>query len=182
MKFKKLYVIAGVAFLAALLLYSFLRNKNSAPSKSLPGLNTDTGKSSIDQSKIVSGGPGKDGIPAISNPKFVDIGDEELSDSTSGILINLNKQTRFYPFNILVWHEIVNDSIEGSYIAVTFCPLCGSAIVFDRRVGDEILEFGVSGLLYESNLLMYDKKTESLWSQVLGEAVVGSYTGTKLAL
>ena len=76
---------------------------------------------------------------------------------------------RFYPYAILNWHEIVNDEIAGEYVAVTFCPLCGSAIVFDRRIDGEVYSFGVSGKLYQSNLLMYDDKTESLWSQSLGK-------------
>jgi hypothetical protein len=130
----------------------------SAIRRQFRGLKTNLFKRSIDLRLVFDGGPGKDGIPAISNPQFV------------------------YPNNILVWHEIVNDSMAGKEYAVTFCPLCGSAVVFNRKVGGETLSFGVSGKLFESNLLMYDDKTESLWSQSMGEAVVGDFTGTKLGL
>ena len=89
-------------------------------------------------------------------------------------------KSRFYPYSIIVWHEIVNDTFDGIPIAVTFCPLCETGIVFNRRIGESVVTFGVSGLLYESNLLMYDIETESLWSQTLGKAVVGTYTNTQL--
>lgn len=146
------------------------------------GFETDTSKTSIDLSQVLSGGPGKDGIPAISDPEFVPIGEAEVDPSVLGILIEIDGEKRYYPFNILVWHEIVNDQIGETYFSVTFCPLCGSAIVFDRTVLGDVLEFRVSGKLYESNLLMYDTGTESFWSQALGEAVIGDYSGTKLEL
>jgi cytochrome c biogenesis protein CcdA len=141
---------------------------------------TNLENASIDINNILSGGPGKDGIPALTDPKFVSIDKAELTDDVLGVLIDIDGQKRYYPYNILVWHEVVNDKIGDQEIAVTFCPLCGSAIVFDRNVEDKVLEFGVSGFLYESNLLMYDKETESFWSQAGLEAVVGDYTGTKL--
>ncbi len=143
-------------------------------------LKTDTDKSLIDLDFVLSGGPGKDGIPSINSPKFVSIDSTDILDDVRGIFINLDGVRRFYPYSILVWHEIVNDSIGDVSFAVTFCPLCDSGIVFDRNVNNDILQFGVSGLLFESNLLMYDSKTESLWSQARGEAVVGDYLGTKL--
>ncbi len=148
------------------------------------GMMTNTAIASIPLKKILDGGPGKDGIPAIDTPKFIPVNKavKHLSDQTQGILVTFKNTTRFYPYTILVWHEVVNDVIEGKPLVVTFCPLCGSAIVFEAEVKGETLQFGVSGKLYESNLLMYDKKTESLWSQILGEAVVGDMTGTKLAL
>lgn len=149
----------------------------------LKGLLTNTALRSIELSKVLSGGPGRDGIPAINRPAFLPVTEKPASVSLDSQGIVLGKQQpKFYPYNIMVWHEIVNDTVDGVPVAVTFCPLCGSAIVFDRRVGDETLSFGVSGLLYESNLLMYDSKTDSLWSQVLGEAVIGDYVGTKLEL
>lgn len=146
------------------------------------GFKTNLNKSSIELNLILEGGPGKEGIPAINNPKFVKINEAKIRDDVLGVLVDINGKKRYYPFNILVWHELVNDSFNGSEIVVTFCPLCGSAIVFNARVKKERLQFGVSGKLYESNLLMYDKRTESLWSQSRGEAVVGDYTGTKLEL
>jgi len=144
------------------------------------GLETNTAISSIDQKLIFSGGPGKDGIPALSNPTFTTVAEADVLDDTQGILVEFEGEKRYYPYSILVWHEIVNDSIGDTHFAATFCPLCGSGIVFDRQVGEEILSFGVSGLLFESNLLMYDTFTESLWSQARGEAVVGARTGTEL--
>lgn len=144
------------------------------------GLSTDTSKSIIDIGLVLSGGPGKNGIPAINNPKFTNIINSEVDDDTRGILVFIDGIKRFYPYSILVWHEIVNDNIGDKYFSVTFCPLCDSGIVFNRRVRDSILQFGVSGLLFESNLLMYDLETESLWSQAAGEAVVGEYSGTEL--
>lgn len=141
---------------------------------------TNFDKSSIDLSEILSGGPGKDGIPALSQASFVNIEEAQVDDDVLGVLVEIDGQKRYYPYNILVWHEIVNDSIGDKNFAVTFCPLCGTAIVFDRQVDGQILDFGVSGLLYESNLLMYDRQTESLWSQAGLEAVVGDYTGTEL--
>lgn len=139
-------------------------------------------KQSIPLQSIVSGGPGKDGIPAIDTPRFISVPEASsfLSDTDPGVAVSLNGIDRFYPFQILVWHEIVNDTFEGQRVLVTYCPLCYTAIVFDPVVKGERVEFGVSGKLYESNLLMYDRKTESYWSQILGKAVVGEMTGETL--
>lgn len=148
------------------------------------GLKTNTSITSIPLDKVLDGGPGKDGIPAIINPKFASIGEAKkwLKYDADGIIVTAGKITRFYPYNIIVWHEIINDKIEGKSLVVTFCPLCGSAIVFDAVIDGKSEQFGVSGKLYESNLLMYDKTTESLWSQIIGEAIVGDRTGQKLVV
>ena len=143
---------------------------------------TDISKRSIELENVLSGGPGKDGIPALDNPRFVSVSNTKILPETEGLFIESDNERRFYPFSILVWHEIVLDKVGGVPLAITFCPLCGSAIVFERRVGNETFDFGVSGFLFESNLLMYDKQTESLWSQARGEAVVGEKTGTKLTI
>ncbi|MGB4076786.1 MAG: DUF3179 domain-containing protein [Minisyncoccia bacterium] len=145
-------------------------------------LATDFSKTSIDTTKLLSGGPGKDGIPALTEPTFVSIGTESLAENVDGVFIERGNERRFYPFTILVWHEIVNDTVGGEPLLITFCPLCGSAVVFDRIMGDRELTFGVSGLLYESNLVMYDRETESLWPQALGKAVVGTLLGTELSI
>ena len=184
--------VAGIAitlFILLILLGLYNKQHKAAPSEPaersfLPtfGLKTDTTKKTIDLQDILSGGPGKDGIPAINNPTFVPLSATEVADDARGILVALHGVRRFYPYSILVWHEIVNDTIGETPIAVTFCPLCDSGIVFDRRVGGATLSFGVSGLLFESNLLMYDTATESLWSQVRTDAVVGAYTGEKLSI
>ena len=131
--------------------------------------------------QLVGGGPPKDGIPSIDNPKFISISEASfLNDDDPGIALGINGVERFYPYKILVWHEIVNDTINGQRILVTYCPLCFSGIVFDPLVGGERVEFGVSGKLWNSNLVMYDRKTDSLWAQVLGQAIVGEMAGTKL--
>jgi hypothetical protein len=103
-----------------------------------------------------------------------------LSNKSQWISVELNWEAKFYPYEIIVWHEIVNDEIWNKKIAITFCPLCWSAIVYDRMVENKELSFGVSWLLYNSNLLMYDDETESLWSQSLWEAVVWKYLGVEL--
>lgn len=148
---------------------------------------TDGTKHSIPLDEILSGGPGKDGIPSIDNPKFLSANDSAfLNDSDPGIGLTVENESRFYPYRILVWHEIVNDTILGLPVLVTYCPLCATGIVFDRTIDGEAQEFGVSGKLWQSNLLMYNRaeneKDESLWSQVLGEGVVGVHTGKKLAV
>jgi len=145
---------------------------------------TDGVKHSIRLEDIVSGGPPKDGIPSIDDPTFesVALADAYLNDDLLGIGIVDGDLKRFYPFQIMVWHEIVNDIVNGTPVTITYCPLCGTAIVYDRRVDGRTLEFGVSGKLYQSNLLMYDRETDSYWSQALGEAVVGELTGKKIEL
>ncbi len=134
--------------------------------------------------QIVSGGPPPDGIPSIDSPKFISIdeGDKFLLDSDKVVGININGDIRAYPLQILVWHEIVNDNVGGTPVAVTYCPLCFTNQVFSRTVNNTILQFGTSGKLYNSNLVMYDRTSKSLWSQALGEGIVGKYAGIKLEI
>ncbi len=140
-------------------------------------------KALVPLSEIVSGGPPKDGIPSIDHPQFVSAEQATfLSDNTLGLYVDVNGDKRFYPTNILTWHEIVNDVVGGKPLAITFCPLCGSGLVFERTVNNRLLEFGTSGMLYQSNLVMYDRQTDSLWSQILGKAIVGPLAGTELTL
>lgn len=145
---------------------------------------TDGVRHSVPLGEIQGGGPAKDGIPSIDEPKFVSVrlAGEFLDDKEPGIAVSLNDIDRFYPFQILVWHEIVNDTFKNQRVLVTYCPLCLSGIVFDPVVSDERVEFGTSGKLWQSNLVMYDRKTDSLWSQILGEAIVGEMTGMKLSV
>ena len=133
-------------------------------------------------SEIRSGGPPRDGIPALSNPSFVTQFEAAsyMKDDDVVISVTHDNETRAYPFRILNWHEIVNDQIGDLHFAATYCPLCGTAIVFNRTVNDRILSFGVSGLLYLDNVLMYDHQTESLWSQLFLQSVTGSQFGTPL--
>ena len=132
--------------------------------------------------EILSGGPPKDGIPALTNPEFISVAEEDrLQPREPVITVELAGETpRAYPIRYLTWHEIVNDEIGGLPIAVTFCPLCNSGITFDRRTAAGVLEFGVSGKLRNSDMVMYDRQTESWWQQALGEAIVGELTGTEL--
>jgi hypothetical protein len=146
------------------------------------GLRTNTDKSLIDLKDIMSGGPGKDGIPAIQNPKFVNQKKAAgwLKAREPVVSLVVNNHARAYPLQILMWHEMVNDEVGGVPVLVTFCPLCYTAIAFDRTLDSQVHTFGVSGLLRHSNLLMYDKSTESLWQQVTGQAVVGDMVGKQL--
>ncbi|MEN8223361.1 MAG: DUF3179 domain-containing protein [Acidobacteriota bacterium] len=143
---------------------------------------TDFTRTSIDLKELYAGCPKRDCIPAISKPEFLKENPDYLKDSDRGILVTHKGESKFYPYNILVWHEIVNDSIGDLHFAVTFCPLCGTGIVFNREFNGKIHKFGVSGTLYNSNLMMYDDVTYSLWSQSGGESVVGKYNGTELEL
>lgn len=135
---------------------------------------TDTSKRNIDLSELISGGPPKDGIPAINHPTFISPEDADswLEQDEPVIAFQLNGTARAYPLQILIWHEIVNDNFGDTPVLVTFCPLCYSAIVFDRRIDGETHQFGVSGFLRNSDLIMFDRKTESLWQQFTGEAIV----------
>jgi len=136
----------------------------------------------VDPSKILSGGPPKDGIPSIDNPKFVTVAeaDEWIEDNELVLAIIYKHVKRVYPLQIMVWHEIVNDEIVGDPVLITYCPLCGSGIAFEGKIDGAEVEFGTSGKLYNSNLVMYDRKTNSYWTQIDGLAVVGELTGTKL--
>src|ERR671910_3787005 len=140
-------------------------------------------KHTVPLAKIVSGGPPQDGIPSIDNPKFQSVqeADKILEDSELVLGLNINGDIRAYPLQILVWHEIVNDVVGGKPVAITYCPLCFTNQVSSRTLNDgSIVEFGTSGKLYNSNLVMYDRKSNSLWSQALGEGIVGDYSGIKL--
>ncbi|MCP4327379.1 MAG: DUF3179 domain-containing protein [Alphaproteobacteria bacterium] len=145
---------------------------------------TDFAKASIDFNEILSGGPPKDGIPAIDRPLFAPVEDVaqkwDFGDEEPVITVAIDGDLKAYPLRVLMWHEIVNDTIGGVPIAVTYCPLCNSSVVFDRRVGDLVLDFGTTGKLRNSDLVMYDRQTESWWQQFLGEAIVGEMTGTML--
>jgi hypothetical protein len=181
-----LRIILVIAILGVATLFYFTQlapTTRRSASFSGVALTTDMTKHSIPLEEILDGGPGKDGIPALIDPSFTDIAHADSSvQKSDGILVVAGETVKFYPYNIMVWHEIVNDTIDGTHLVITFCPLCGSAIVYEADVEGKTETFGVSGKLYNSNLLMYDAATESLWSQIGGEAVVGERTGEKLAL
>ncbi len=135
----------------------------------------------VDLDRILSGGPPPDGIPPIDDPKFVSVDDAIFVAPCEAVLaLELDGQARAYPIQIMTWHEIVNDTIADTPVTVTYCPLCNSGVAYDRRSGDRILDFGTSGRLYQSALVMYDRQTESLWSHFTGQAIVGHLTGTEL--
>jgi len=188
-------IIGGV--LLAIAIYLFVTrfgvlpnlNKGGIPSpvkniiKKIPGqeFNLDPKKSKIDLNKLRQGCPVKDCIPAIDNPKFIRASEAEqknqIEDTDVVFAISHKGVARAYPQRILNWHEIVNDTVSGDPVIITFCPLCGTAIGFERPADTT---FGVSGKLVNSNLVMYDRKTQTLWQQLGGEAIVGKLVGEKL--
>ncbi len=148
------------------------------------GWNTDFSRHTIPYDEISSGGVGRDGIPPIYNPvhETVDLASSWLSAAQPVVALDLDGEARAYPLAILTWHEIVNDPVAGVPVAVTFCPLCNSAVVFDRCLGGAVLDFGVSGNLRNSDLIMWDRQTESWWQQLTGEGIVGRMAGYRLKL
>ena len=145
--------------------------------------NFDLRDSLIPVNEILQGGPPKDGIPSIDKPLFVNASKADFMQPKDRIIgITVNGESRAYPINILNWHEIVNDNIKGTPLSVTYCPLCGTGIVYEGKLGNRTLKFGVSGLLYNSDVLLYDRDTETLWSQILSKAVSGPLRGQKLAM
>ncbi len=149
---------------------------------SLEWPNTDFDNTLVDLDEIISGGPPKDGIPPIDDPEFDSVGEANkwLNPREPVVVVSIDGETRAYPIQILIWHEIVNDSIAGVPVSVTFCPLCNATIVFDRRSGGEVLDFGTTGRLRKSDLVMYDRQSESWWQQLTGRAIVGEKAGTVL--
>ncbi|MBI2156150.1 MAG: DUF3179 domain-containing protein [Candidatus Rokubacteria bacterium] len=147
-------------------------------------LRTDRTKALVPLDEIVSGGPPPDGIPAIDRPAFVTAAEADrwLPVKEPVLALEVAGDARAYPLRILMWHEIVNDTVGGRAVTVTYCPLCNSGLVFDRVVDGATLDFGTSGQLYKSDLVMYDRQTHSLWSQMEGRAIVGAKAGTRLAM
>ncbi|NKB60420.1 MAG: DUF3179 domain-containing protein [Alphaproteobacteria bacterium] len=142
---------------------------------------TDFTKHSVAFEEILSGGPPKDGIPSVDNPKFVPVAKaQDLTDTEPVIGLTVNGVSKAYPLRILIWHEIVNDTIGGVPVSVTFCPLCNTAVVYDRRLDGKVLDFGTTGKLRNSDLVMYDRQTESWWQQFLGQGIIGEMTGKTL--
>jgi hypothetical protein len=135
----------------------------------------------VSPKQIVSGGPGRDGIPSLDHPAFVFARNADyLSEGDRVLGIEVNGVARAYPIRILNYHEIVNDIVGGEAIVVSYCPLCGSGMAFNSEINNKSLEFGVSGLLYNSDVLLYDRQTGSLWSQILKTAVTGALSGARL--
>ena len=141
---------------------------------------TDFNQCTVPIAEIRSGGPGKDGIRSIEMPEFQPISSSTLADTEPVITVSFGGESRTYPLQILIWHEIVNDEVGGVPIAVTYCPLCNASIVFDRRLKDKILEFGTTGNLRRSYLVMYDRQTESWFQQYDGTGLFGALAGEVL--
>ncbi len=146
--------------------------------------NTDFSRHSVPFEEIASGGVARDQIPPIDDPVFVSVAEagELIAPTEPVVALDIGGERRAYPLAILIWHEIVNDTVAGWPVAVTYCPLCDAALVFDRRVGGRVLDFGTTGLLRFSDLVMWDRQTESWWQQFLGEAMVGELTGARLTM
>ncbi|MGD1994573.1 MAG: DUF3179 domain-containing (seleno)protein, partial [Anaerolineae bacterium] len=152
------------------------------PSGAESEFSTDFSRHSVPYEEIISGGPSKDGIPAIDEPTYIDIetADTWIGEQEPVVMVQLEDEARAYPIQILMWHEIVNDSLGETPVAVTYCPLCNTAIAYERTFEGQTLDFGTTGRLRFSNLIMYDRQTETWWQQATGEAIVGEHTGAQL--
>ncbi len=142
---------------------------------------TDFDQHSVPYEEILSTLVRKDGIPPIDDPKFQAVGEvEDIGADEPVIGLEIDGVARAYPLRVMTWHEIVNDRFGDTPVTITYCPLCNSAVVFDRRLDGQVLDFGVTGKLRHSDMVMYDRQTESWWQQFLGEAIVGEMTGARL--
>ena len=144
---------------------------------------TDFSKKSIEFGEIISGGPTKDGIPSIDKPSCVPQAKYKDAAETEPVITFVHKgDDRAYPLRVLMWHEIVNGTVGGIPVSVTYCPPCNSSIVFDCRLGERILDFGTTGKLRKSDMVMYDRQTESWWQQFTGTGTVGEMNGKMLTM
>ena len=168
---------ARLAYTAAMLI-GLIMLTAVARAQTLNGF--DLKESLVPRDQILHGGPAKDGIPAIDAPKFLPPSGAPLAPGDRVLGLARNGAVKAYPVRILNWHEIVNDRLGDEPIAITYCPLCGTGIAYLRRVGGRPTTFGVSGLLYNNDLLLYDRATQSLWSQMLAQAISGPLKGEKL--
>ena len=143
---------------------------------------TDFSRHTVPYAEVLSGGPPKDGIPALDDPRFISVAAaaEWLEDREPVVLVEAGGAAKAYPLQVLTWHEIVNDEVGGVPLTVTFCPLCNTAIGFKREFDSQVLDFGTTGRLRYSNLIMYDRQTETWWQQATGEAIAGRYAGSRL--
>ncbi|PVV26857.1 MAG: hypothetical protein B6D79_04965 [gamma proteobacterium symbiont of Ctena orbiculata] len=171
MKFYKVFIV---------LFFSIGLSLGQAVAKSYKG-GFDVTDALVPIENILPGGPPKDGIPSIDQPKFIPADKVDFLVPEDRVLgLSYNGQIKAYPIAIMNWHEIVNDRFGSQSIAITFCPLCGTGIAFNAEQNDKQLSFGVSGLLYNSDMLLYDRDTESLWSQIKMQAISGKFKGNRL--
>ena len=141
----------------------------------------DVGNATVPLSGIAQGGPPRDGIPALQRPKFIAADAAGAPLPQQRVLgLSIAGDARAYPVGMMNWHELVNDRVGGQPVLISYCPLCGTGMAFSARAGGRELDFGVSGLLYNSDVLMYDRQTGSLWSQLLAKAISGPLVGTRL--
>ena len=145
---------------------------------------TDFSKHTVALEEIYSGGPPRDGIVAIDHPTFIsnNKAKDVLAPREPVVMVKIDGEAKAYPLRILLYHEIVNDEVGGTPIFVTHCPLCNTAIVFKRKVNNIVLDFGTTGRVRDSNLIMYDRQTESWWQQFTGDSIIGKLAGTQLEL
>lgn len=169
-------------FLVVFCLLSVCLSATANPFLKLKWPNTDFDNAIVDIDEIMSGGPPRDGIPSIDNPKFDDVTKAAvwLEPREPVILANFEGEARAYPLQLLIYHEIVNDQIGDTPISVTFCPLCNSSVIFDRRLDGKLLDFGTTGLLRKSDMVMYDRQTETWWQQIIGKGIIGELAGVSL--
>ena len=177
---RKFLAFCALTIAASIIFQSFASAQFLPNAREWP--NTDFNNAIIDISEIISGGVPKDGIPAIDDPEFVSVDSAKqwLDPLEPVIVLDILGEAKAYPLQILIWHEIVNDKLNDRYVSVTFCPLCNASIVFDRNLDGTILDFGTTGRLRHSDLIMYDRQTESWWQQITGQGVVGEFAGVRL--
>ena len=181
-------LVAGTLAAVMLLAVAWDGHRAPAAAQDLPfdtsEWKTNFKKASVPLNEIRSGGPPKDGIPPIDRPKFETVAEagKWLKPAEPVVIVEHGTDARAYPLQILIWHEIANDTVGGIPLSVTFCPLCNTSIAFDRRLEGRILDFGTTGKLHKSALVMYDRQTESWWWQVSGLAIVGDLTGKRLTV
>lgn len=176
-----LAVLALFLLTLAFFTASPVQARNAETFQAMGWTQTDFTKKTIKLDEVASGGPPRDGIPSIDKPRFKPAKTQTHMGAQEPLIQITHKGvTRGYPLAILTWHEIVNDVIAGDPVAITYCPLCNAAIAFSRRHDGKVLEFGTSGLLRHSDLIMYDRQSDSWWQQFTGESIVGAYAGQSL--
>ena len=161
-----------------------VENPGPIPSGALGEFSTDFTRSVITFETILSGGPPKDGIPSIDSPTFIsrEAADQWIRPQEAVLVLRYEGRVRVYPLQILMWHEIVNDVIDGASVIVTYCPLCNTGVAFKGEIDGQSLDFGTTGRLRYSNLIMYDRQSETWWQQASGRGLIGEYAGRSLPM
>ncbi len=175
-----MFSVYRIGYLAAISVFVLVLFGQTMTAQNLKGF--DLENSIMPLGDIKDGGPPKDGIPAIDHPKFMEASKSRIKNNSRVLGVFHNGMAKAYPISILNYHEIVNDFFDGDPVVITYCPLCGSGIAFDAKIRDEANTFGVSGLLYNSDVLLYDRQTESLWSQLMSKSISGPMVGEVLSM